>query len=175
MNPYAFLEEIVDKETTVLSLCCGIGIELAPLSAKSITGVDIAPQYIAELKKALPQVKGVVSDALAYIKKAKNDSFDVISLFDAIEHLTKEDGVELINECKRVARKHILLFTPEGYVRNEPHNAWGIEGADHWQQHLSGWTMDELRNLGFTILHRQGGKTQHGEVYHSLMARWDNV
>jgi ubiquinone/menaquinone biosynthesis C-methylase UbiE len=175
MNPYAFLTEIVDKETSVLSLCCGIGIELAPLDAKSITGVDIAPQYITELKKALPNVKGVVADALEYIKKAKDSSFDVISLFDAIEHLTKEDSLELLKECQRVARKHILVFTPEGYVKNEPHNAWGIEGADHWQEHLSGWTMDELRDLGFKILHRQPGKTQHDEDYHSLMARWDHV
>lgn len=175
MNPYAFLQEIVDPNTTVLSLCCGIGIELAPLDAKEITAVDIAPQYIKELKKTLPHVKAVVGDALKYIQYAKDQSFDVISLFDAIEHLTKEDGLELLKECQRVARKHILVFTPEGYVRNEPHNAWGIEGADHWQQHLSGWTIDELKGLGFGILHRQPGKTQHDEDYHSLMARWDSV
>jgi ubiquinone/menaquinone biosynthesis C-methylase UbiE len=175
VNPYLFLEDIVDKGTSVLSLCCGVGIELASLETKSITAVDIAPQYIKELKKILPFVKGVVSDALEYTKKAKDNSFDVISLFDAIEHLTKEDGQELLKECKRVASKHVLVFTPEGYVRNEPHNAWGIEGADHWQQHLSGWDMKELRELGFTILHRQPSKTQHGEDYHSLMARWDRV
>lgn len=175
MNPYAFLEEIVTPETTVLSLCSGIGIELSSLRAKSITAVDIAPQYIDELKKRLPEVKTVVADALGYIKQAKGKSVDVISLYDAVEHLTKEDSTELIKQCKRVARRHVLIFTPEGYVRNEPHDAWGIEGADHWQQHLCGWTMEELRELGFVILHRQPGTTQHGDEYHSLMARWDRV
>lgn len=175
MNPYAFLTEIVDKNTTLLSLCCGIGYELDSVQAKKVVGVDIAPQYIEEFKKRHPEALGIVSDALTYIKKAKNKAFDVISLFDAVEHLTKEDGLKLIKECQRVAKKHILLFTPEGYVENHPHDAWGIKGADKYQLHLSGWTIMELRELGFVILHRQAGKTQHGEDYHSLMARWDRV
>jgi ubiquinone/menaquinone biosynthesis C-methylase UbiE len=173
VNPYAFLQEVVDKDSSVLSLCCGIGYELDQVQAQRVVGVDIAPQYINEFLARHPEAEGVVADALEYIKKAKDRSFDVISLFDAIEHLTKAAGLELLKECQRIVRKHIIVFTPEGYVRNEPHDAWGIAGADHWQQHLSGWTVDELRDLGFFIQHRQPGKTQHGEDYHSLMARWD--
>jgi SAM-dependent methyltransferase len=173
MNPFQFLEEIVGPDTSVLSLCCGIGNELTNVRTEHITAVDIAPQYIEEIKKIFPNIKTEVSDAVEYIKKAKDLSFDVISLFDAIEHLTKEDGLVLLKECKRVAKKHIIVFTPEGYVDNHPHNAWGIEGADKHQLHLSGWTMDELRSLGFFIQHRQPNITQHGEPFAALMARWD--
>lgn len=175
MNPFQFLDELVKGDTTVLSLCCGVGHELANLRTEHITAVDIAPQYIAEVKKKYPDIKTEVSDALKFIKKAKDKSYDVISLFDAIEHLTKEVGLELLKECQRVARQYIVVFTPEGYVDNHPHNAWGIEGADVHQLHLSGWTMDELRELGFTILHRQPNVTQHGENFSALMARWERV
>lgn len=177
MNPFQFLDDVVNGEVSVLSLCCGIGNELGNLRTEHITAVDIVPEYIAEVKKKYPNITAEVADAREYIKKAKDQSFDVISLFDAIEHLTKEDGLELLKECKRVARKHILVFTPEGYVDNHPHNAWDIESdkGDHYQLHISGWTMDELRGLGFTILHRQPNVTQHGEAFAALMARWDGV
>jgi predicted TPR repeat methyltransferase len=175
MNPFQFLEELVNGDTTVLSLCCGVGHELANVRTEHITAVDIAPQYIAEVKKKFPHIKTEVANAVDYIKKAKDQSFDVISLFDAIEHLTKEDGLILLEECKRVAKKHIIVFTPEGYVDNHPHDAWGISGADKYQLHLSGWSVDELKNLGFTILHRQPNITQHGEPFAALMARWDRV
>lgn len=175
MNPFQFLEELVKTDTTVLSLCCGIGNELANLHSEHITAVDITPEYIAEIKKKYLFVTAVESDAVDYIKKCKDKSFDVISLFDAIEHLTKERGLELLDECKRVARQHIIVFTPEGYVRNEPHNAWGVEGGDEHQKHLSGWSVSDLRELGFEILHRQPNKTQHDEDFVALMARWDYV
>jgi cyclopropane fatty-acyl-phospholipid synthase-like methyltransferase len=92
MNPYQFLDELVGGDTSVLSLCCGIGYELTNLRTEYITAVDIAPQYIAEVKKNYPNIKTEVSDALKFIKKAKDKSYDVISLFDAVEHMTKEIG-----------------------------------------------------------------------------------
>ena len=78
---------------------------------------------------------------------------------------------------KRVARKQILLFTPQGphedgYLKNEPHNAWGIEGADHFQTHKSGWTVDELRDLGFELILSADDISQHGESYTALMMRY---
>lgn len=172
MGPYDFLVELVRPDDSVLSLCCGVGFELLKLPTKNITAVDIVPEYVDALP---PEVKGVVSDALDYAKKCKDKSFDVVSIIDGIEHLTKERGLELLKEAIRIAKRHVLVFTPEGYVENHPHHAWGIEAGDEYQRHLSGWTIDELKELGLTTIHRQAGVSQHGEEYHALTMRYDHV
>jgi len=177
MNPYIYVQEAVKGGKSLLSLCAGIGLELNNLDTQDVTAVDLAPQYLEALEKRISGVKTVVSDALEYTKKQPDNSVDVISIIDGIEHMDKKTGVKLIKEMKRVAREKILLFTPQGpgedgYLKNEPHNAWGIEGADHFQLHLSGWTSDELQDLGFKILIKAGDTSQHGEPYYAIMAEW---
>jgi ubiquinone/menaquinone biosynthesis C-methylase UbiE len=177
MNPYFYVEQATHNGESLLSLCCGIGLELSGLTTQDITAVDIAPQYLAEVKHRCPQAKTVESDALEYIKDQPDDSVDVISIIDGIEHMEKFQGVEIIKHMKRVCKKEILLFTPQGpgedgYLKNEPHNAWGIEGADHFQTHKSGWTADELELLGFTPVLVAEDISQHGEPYKALMYKW---
>lgn len=174
MDPYIFVREATSNGESLLSLCCGIGFELSHLSTQDVTAVDIAPQYLAQVKDRCPQAKTVCSDALEYIKDQPDNSVDVISIIDGIEHMDKKSGLELIKHMKRVAKKKILLFTPEGkvadgYLKNEPHNAWGIEGADEHQTHKSGWTRLELKDLGFQILQTHEDISQHGEPYTALM------
>lgn len=169
MNPYIYVKEATDKGESLLSLCSGIGLELNNLNTSDIAAVDIAPQYLEELKRRCAEAKTVCMDASKYIKSAESNSVDVISFIDGVEHMTKEAGLETLKHCKRVARKKVLVFTPEGYLRNEPHNAWGIEGADEHQTHKSGWEVSELEDLGYKLVAREPGTSQHGEPYHALM------
>lgn len=174
MNPYVYVYEATKNGESLLSLCCGIGRELNGLNTDKVTGVDIAPQYVEQLPGG---VKRVCADALEYAKEQPDNSVDVISIIDGIEHMDKKTGVKLIKEMKRVAKKEILLFTPQGhgkdgYLKNEPHNAWGIEGADHFQAHKSGWTVLELKDLGFEILNLAEDISQHDEPYTAIMARF---
>lgn len=177
MNPYIYIAQATASGESLLSLCCGIGLELSGLETRSITAVDIAPQYLAKVGKRCPQAKTVCSDALEYIKDQPDQSVDVISIIDGIEHMDKETGLRVIEHMKRVAKKEVLLFTPQGrtedgYLKNEPHNAWGIEGADHFQTHKSGWTADELHELGFECIVQTDDVSQHGEPYTALMYKW---
>jgi hypothetical protein len=115
-----------------------------------------------------------------YLLDQKDNSVDVISIIDGIEHMDKESGLALIPQMKRVAKEKILLFTPQGpaedgYLKNEPRNAWGIEGADHFQTHKSGWTLLELKEHGFTELYKTTDTSQHGEPYTALMMVWSKV
>lgn len=140
--------------------------------------MDIVPQYLERIVHAHPEIKTVCEDALKYLKKQEDSSVDVISIIDGIEHLEKVKALSLIRHMKRVARKQILLFTPqgqneEGFVRNEPHDAWGISGADEHQTHKSGWTLIELEELGFTLILAADSVSQHGDPYTALMVKWD--
>ena len=178
MSPYDYVKQHTDPDKKLLSLCCGIGLELQYLQTRDITAVDIAPQYLDKLKADFPHIKTVNSDALEFAKDSKDNEYDVISIIDGIEHMDKEAGIELIKEMKRVAKEKILLFTPQGrgedgYLKNEPHDAWGIAGADEHQKHKSGWTEDELKSYGFTTLQAVGDTSQHGEPYNALMMIWN--
>lgn len=177
INPYIFVQRATENGESLLSLCCGIGLELNGLNTQDITAVDIAPQYLEKTAHQYPLVKTVCSDALDYLREQPENSVDVISIIDGIEHMTKGIGLNLITEMKRVVRKEILLFTPQGhedggYLKNEPHNAWGIEGADEHQTHKSGWSALELKDLGFDMLQSAEDISQHGEPYTALMMRW---
>lgn len=177
MNPYIFVQKATENGESLLSLCAGIGLELNGLSTSDVTAVDIAPQYLEQLARSYPGIRTVQSDALDYIQAQADESVDVISIIDGIEHMEKHVGLALIAGMKRVTRKEILLFTPQshehdGYLKNEPHNAWGIEGADEHQKHKSGWSALELKDMGFEMLQSAEDISQHGDPYTALMMVW---
>lgn len=177
MNPYYFVAKATENNESLLSLCCGIGLELTGIKTPSVVAVDIYDKYLEQVKDRCPQATTVRSDALEYAKEQPDNSFDVISIIDGIEHMDKETGLKLIKEMKRMCKKEILLFTPQGhaeggYLKNEPHNAWGVEGADHFQTHKSGWTQEELEEQGFQVILTAEDISQHGEPYTALMCRW---
>jgi ubiquinone/menaquinone biosynthesis C-methylase UbiE len=174
MSPYEFIRLCTKNGESLLSLCCGIGLELKNLNTSNITAVDISPQYIAEVSKKYPHVKAIQSDVLEYISKQPDNSVDVISFIDGIEHMTKKTGLKVLEHIKRVTRKRVILFFPEGinetgYLRNEPHNAWDIEGSDEFQKHKSGWKDEEVKALGFTGVSKTLETSQHNEPYYALM------
>jgi ubiquinone/menaquinone biosynthesis C-methylase UbiE len=174
MNPYQTIKENVNQSDSLLSLCSGIGLEFRGLSVDDITAVDVSSEYVEVLKEKYPHIKAVNSDALEFIKKQPDNSYDVVTFVDGLEHMPKKTGKQVLSHVKRVARKKVILFfpqgeAPDGYLRNEPHNAWGVEGADEYQTHKSGWTKQEAIDLGFTLLQEVQDTSQHGEPYKALM------
>lgn len=169
MNPYAYLREYTKPTDKLLSLCCGIGFELDYSNTKMITGVDISKPYIDELKIRKPYIDCINMDALSFVKDCASKSYDVISFIDGLEHIPKNDGLEILKELPRIAKRTIILFTQEGYLRNEPHNAWGISGADEYQTHKSAWFIKELESMGYTLVASSNDISQHGEPYLATM------
>jgi ubiquinone/menaquinone biosynthesis C-methylase UbiE len=177
MSPYFYVKQATENGESLLSLCCGIGLELSGIQTEDVTAVDVAPQYLEQVTTRCPQAKTVCSDTLEFLKQQPNESYDVISIIDGIEHMDKDTGKKVIREMKRVCRKEILLFTPQGhvedgYLKNEPHNACGIEGADEHQTHKSGWTVEELIKEGFEVILTKDDVSQHGDPYTALMMVW---
>lgn len=168
MNPYTFIRE-PSRNKKLLSLCCGIGLEFKGLQTDDITAVDIVPEYLEEVRNKYPSVKTVESDVLKFVKEQPDNSYDVISILDGIEHLTKARGRKLIEQMKRVCREKIILFTPDGFSKNEPHHAWGVEAGDEEQRHKSGWTEGELTDLGFSYLEGWYFHSPHDVQYRAIM------
>jgi SAM-dependent methyltransferase len=80
-------------------------------------------------------------NALNFISSFSNKSYDLILLIDVLEHFNQEDGIKLLNECKRVS-KNILISTPKDIGKQSQH--FGNEAECHKFQ----WTK-ELYNEFF--------------------------
>lgn len=85
--------------------------------------------------------------------------FDAILLLDVIEHMEKEEGQDVIELALDREPKVIVVFTPLGFVPQEPHEPGG-----EWQRHRSGWTPDDFRGRWLFIhgAHWQGLEPQCG-------------
>lgn len=175
MSPGIYLrEQIIKPGDHILSLCCGIGIELKKIGeGNPITAVDIVPEYALEFKKRFPWAEVIVADAQLWARDAKSKSYDVVSIIDGIEHMSRAKGSRLIVEAKRLARKKVVIFTPEGYTVNEPENTWGIAGGDKYQRHLSGWYPEDFLRRGFEIAWQKPAFSAHEQQYNESMYVWN--
>ena len=70
-------------------------------------------------------------------------SFDYVLCSDVIEHLLKEDGRRLIKSMQLIARKKLIVYTPNGYF---PQNE---KEGNEYQIHRSGWTVPDMKEMGF--------------------------
>lgn len=84
-------------------------------------------------------------------------SVDAAMALDVIEHLQKEQGDLLIRELERIARRRVLLITPNGFLPQEP------KDGNQYQRHLSGWTPEDLQQRGFAVRGIYGLKALRGE------------
>jgi hypothetical protein len=70
-------------------------------------------------------------------------SFDAVVLLEVLEHMDKESGEKVINMAKRIAKKKVILSTPNGFINQNE-----VDG-NSLQKHLSGWKVADLAEYGF--------------------------
>ena len=86
------------------------------------------------------------------------ESFDCVLALDVIEHFNEEDALNLISQMERVARKKVIIFTPNGYLPQ------GEEYGNPFQKHLSGWTPRQMKRMGYRVTGIGGFKCLRGEM-----------
>lgn len=138
------VQEYVDKEDTVLDLCCGIGNVVDRLACKSIVGVDAYEPYIEKYKLNISNSSCHIFD-LNNIDEFSSQEFykkyDVVLWIDGIEHLKYDVAINILEKIETIAIKKIIIFTPENQnnpnepTLNHPESVWGINGGDEWQIH----------------------------------------
>ena len=93
----------------------------------------------------------------------KDKSVDAVILLEVLEHLTKEEGKELIERMSRVARKRIIITTPNGFVPQDSE-------INPYQLHKSGWKIQDLEEIGFEEFRGCGGLLAFGRWQESQFA-----
>jgi hypothetical protein len=137
---------------SILDVACGLSLKSKYIPAQVRVGVDIHEPYFAHIESDAPYA------VVKYDIRRLRDifipkSFDLVIALDIIEHITKEEGLELMRQCEEIARKAVIIETPSGYV---PQNI-DIQGhgGDEWQTHRSGWERAEFEERGYKVLGRE--------------------
>jgi hypothetical protein len=136
---------------TALDIGCGHLSRLSQFRPGIRTvGLDVFPETLADAR-----ARGQHDDyVLADIQKINPDTileqfdgrpFDLVTLFDVIEHMPKRQGYELLEKCERLTSKYILIQTPNGFM------AQGPEFGNEFQRHLSGWFPHDFEGLAYTV------------------------
>lgn len=157
---YTFIKQLRNELAhcnTILEVGAGTSSYLSKTSIKfHITAIDryLKSLLIAKQKKVYNNF--VVADVLSIDNIFKENSFDAIVAFDLIEHLAKDKGYELVEKMKRITRKKIVIYTPNGFLQQPP------TPDNPFQEHKSGWDYYEMRKMGFKVFGINGYKELTG-------------
>ena len=147
------LNKAVGDCETLLDVGCGAYSPLQHLRRKPhSTGVDaFEPSIKASRSKGIHDEYRQLN-ILELENSFEENSYDCVLLNDVIEHLEKEDGLKLIRMLEKIAKKRVIIFTPNGFVPQEP-----FEG-NPWQEHKSGWSVKEMQDHGYKVWGINGWK-----------------
>lgn len=144
-----FVAREVGESARWLDLGCAYGflVEQARRAGFHAVGIDVSHFALGEAR-ARDSAAGLdLAAAVAEALPFDGRTFDVITVFDVVEHLP--DPRSLLRECARVLRRGGLLIvsTPD------PLRFPGTEKT-HLAEHVSAWWVDECSELGFNVAYR---------------------
>jgi predicted TPR repeat methyltransferase len=144
---------------TLLDIGCGPNSPLRGVARRmeSSVGLDAFAPALEESRARKIHTTHILGDARKLNEMFEPKSFDCVAATDLIEHLEKDEGFELLRAMERIARRRIIIFTPSGFLPQESF------GGNDFQRHRSGWSVDEMRDLGFEVRGINGWKPLRGE------------
>lgn len=131
---------------TLLDVGCGSSSPVKSFSNRLFcVGVDAHRPSIEKSRKDGIHDEYCEMDALNIGNKFDDESFDCVLASELIEHLTKGQGLKLLNMMERIAKKRVIVSTPNGYMPQSEYD------GNPWQVHISGWTASEMRKRGYEV------------------------
>ena len=95
-----------DRSVAILELGCGHGALLHVLHEagyRKARGVDSSPEQVAAAQRL--GIHGVTEcDVMSALAVVRDGSLDVVVAFDLIEHFSKDELIQLVDEVRRVLR-----------------------------------------------------------------------
>lgn len=161
------LDRLLRDCGSVLDLGCGESSPLVRIKKRFISvGVDAYLPSIVKSKKLKIHDRYIYCDLLSIDKKIKPKSFDVVILLDVVEHFPKRDGLWLLKQAESIARKKVVVLTPNPYYRQDK------LGGNPYQLHKSGWKLIEFQNRGYHVHGLRGWKSLRREYATIYLKPW---
>lgn len=170
-----YLEPILEKlclevaPDSLLDVGCGSDSPIRRFSKKipRCVGID---GFLPSIEKASDQKihhEYLHGDLLKSLAELPSKSFDIAIAIDVIEHFDKKDGWTLWAEMERLARKRVVIFTPNGFLPQ------GEYDTNPHQLHRSGWVTSEFADRGYQVCGINGLKFLKGErALPRIKPRW---
>lgn len=133
---------------TILDLGCGASSPIRYIDGKTL-GCDLNKSLIKSAIMNRTHDSFKIEDVTKINNFFKPKSFEAVVALDVIEHLPKMEGKKFIKTMESIASKKIIIFTPNGFLPNK------LEDLD---EHLSGWTVEEMEAYGFRVFGMYGYK-----------------
>lgn len=135
---------------TILDLGCGRNSPIQHIPHVSSVGVELFKPYLEENKSRGLHSEYILADVRQI--EFKQNSFDAVLALELVEHLTKEEGVKLIEKMEKWASKKVIISTPNRFLPQDEYD------NNPLQIHKSGWSVEEFQKLGFKVYGINGWK-----------------
>ena len=109
-----------------------------------------APYAQRLLENGYRVVQATAKDALKLVVPG---TFEAIYMLDVIEHMERDEGLEVIQLMLAAQPKQIVIYTPNGFLEQNGPDPWGM-GGESWQQHRSGWHPHDFEGWDISYFHR---------------------
>lgn len=163
-SAFYYTEKLVRESNcrSALDIGCGKSSYLSAFRPGLMTvGVDAFAGAVAEAKAHQVHDHYLVANILEanpaeLLAPLNGKKYDLVTLYDVIEHVPKKLGYELLEKCEQLTEKFVLLQTPNGFLEQGP------EFGNEFQRHLSGWFAHDFEGLGYQVRGATGLKLFHG-------------
>lgn len=145
---------------SLLDVGCGFNSPVQHLRARPprLVGVDGFAPVIEESRRKGFHDEYHHSSLLEIARRFGPGSFDCVLASDVIEHFEVDEALELIRQLETVARRRVILYTPNGFLPQ------GEEYGNPFQRHRSGWSAARMRAMGYSVTGVEGWRPLRGEM-----------
>lgn len=117
----------IPRDGLVVDLGCGAGellMALQKLGFTNLKGCDLSAEQVAIAKSFFPEVRQV--DLFAFIQAQKENSLNIVTLFDVVEHLTRQETFDLLSIIFQKLKPggSLIIHLPNGLSPLVGHVYW---------------------------------------------------
>ena len=147
----------------------GVARQLVNIKFKHLHMVDVHQPYIDDAKK----LEYLADEVEFELKDGKADynwnDYDLVMIFDVLEHIEKEESIRIVNEIQAAGVK-LLVFGP---LEEEPReNTFTDEQGETigHQDHISFWTEQDFKDLKLNTTLLKNFHEEHGKFFDAVWA-----
>jgi ubiquinone/menaquinone biosynthesis C-methylase UbiE len=141
------IRRLVDryKPKRILDVACGRGewYPALPFGCEWV-GVDIWLPYLCQQRL---QGRSLVRGTATHLP-FHSHSVDLVLCVEVLEHLSRDDGLRMLEEAKRVAKRTVIVTTPTDPLGR--HSQSEINGNPS-ERHITATSSRRLLSLGFNV------------------------
>lgn len=135
----------------ILDVACGLSLKSKFISTGARVGLDLHRPYLEAVESCAPWIP-ICADATELYKLFLPNTFDLVLLLDIVEHVEKDQALDMIRQAEEIAKVAVVIETPNGFLPQD----LDILGFDqhHLQTHRCGFEVHDLEALGYQVFVR---------------------